>query len=350
VLEKCSAVQIFEPGFIDPVIEQIEAEARAAAARLDISTEANRQALKSLAWKVARSKTFIDNQRKALVTDEKRRLKRIDEEGSRIWDRLENLQTEVRRPLTEWEEADRARIASHERELGEIENAGPQSLQNWQMLSAEAMRDRLREIETDPHNWEEFGVRAAGVKAVAKTQILEAIGKREKYDAEQAELVRLRAEAADRERKEREERIAREATEKAEREAKAREEKAARDAEFQRLKIEDDRRAAEQRAKDAETRRILAEEKAQHDAKAAAERAERDKQAAVKAERERAAAKAQREKEEQERRESSARIRAKVLKEARLALQNHCQIEPEQSDVILDAIIKGLIPHVMVVF
>ena len=44
VLEKCTAVQIFEQGFIDPVLEQIEAEARSEAARLDISTEANREA------------------------------------------------------------------------------------------------------------------------------------------------------------------------------------------------------------------------------------------------------------------------------------------------------------------
>ena len=64
-LESCTAVQIFGPGFIDPLLDQLEAEAKAEAAKLDISTEANRKALASLAYKVARSKTFIDDQRKA---------------------------------------------------------------------------------------------------------------------------------------------------------------------------------------------------------------------------------------------------------------------------------------------
>jgi hypothetical protein len=244
-LETCTAAQIFEPGFIDPVLEQIEAEARSEAAKLDISTELGRKNIASLAYKVARSKTFIDNQRKALVSEEKKRLKRIDEEGSRIWSRLECLQDEVRKPLTEWEQRDKDRIAAHEEALKEIEGAGPYSLQNWQVLSTEAMRDRLREIESDSRNWEEFGGRAAGVKALAKEQIKEAISKREKYDAEQAELARLRAEAAEREKKEREERIAREATERAEREAREREAKAAREAEAQRQRIEAEKTVAE---------------------------------------------------------------------------------------------------------
>lgn len=349
VLERCSAVQIFEPGFIDPVIEQIEAEARSEAARLDISTEGSRKALASLAYKVARSKTFIDEQRKALVADEKRRLKRIDEEGSRIWDRLETLQREVRKPLTEWEEVDKKRCAAHEAALREIEQSGPYSLQNWQSLSAEAIGDRIKEIQYDSSDWEEYAMRAAGVKAVALQQCTEALHKREKYDLEQAELANLRAQAAERDRREREERIAREATEKAERQAREREEATAREAEYQRKKAEAQVKAAEQAAADAAMRAKLAEEKAERDAREAADRAEREKKAAVEAERQRVAAKEAKEKAEQERREASARIRRRVLGEISEAIAS-LNVPPEQADVIASALASGTIPHVTVVF
>jgi colicin import membrane protein len=330
-LETCTAVQIFEPGFIDPVIEQIEAEARSEASRLDISTEGNRKALASLAYKVARSKTFIDTQRLALVADEKKRLKRIDEEGRRIWTRLEALQDEVRKPLTEWEEADKRRIAGHEAALAEIMTAGSESLWNWQSLSAEAMRDRWAEIARDTRNWEEFAARAAGVKVVTRSQIAQALEKRMTHDREQAELAKLRAEAAEREQREREERIAREATEKAERQAREREEAITREANFQRQKAES------------------ALKNAEREAAAAKDLAERSRKAAIEAERKRVADKESREKVEQDRREASARIRKRVLGEISEAIAS-LNVPPEQADVIASALAAGTIPHITVVF
>lgn len=337
-LESCSAIQIFEQGFIDPIIEQIEAEARAEASKLDISTEGNRKAIASLAYKVARSKTFIDAQRKALVADEKKRLKRIDEEGSRIWDRLERLQTEVRKPLTDWEEAEKSRIADHESELAAITLSSESIATQWSTLPLDGMRKYITNLDADSCDWQEFGQRAAGIKAVARQAVSEAIEKREKYDAEQAELSRLRAEAAEREQKEREERIAREATEKAERVAKA-----------ERERVEREKAEAEGRAIAAEARRLLAEQKAERDAKEAAERAEREKQAAIKAERERIAAKEKRDREEQERRESSARIRRRVLGEISEAIAK-LEIDPLKADVIASALANDVIPHVTVRF
>ena len=337
-LESCTAVQIFGPGFIDPLLDQLEAEAKSEAAKLDISTEANRKALASLAYKVARSKTFIDDQRKLLVADEKKRLKAIDQEGARIWDRLEALQDEVRKPLTEWEEIDKRRIAEHEEALKEIEGAGEHSSRSWESLTAEAMRDRLKEIETDPRQWEEFGQRAAGVKAVAKAQILQAIEKREKWDAQQAELIRLRAEAAEREQREREERIAREATERAERESREREELAERE-----------KQAAEQRAAQAEERRVQEAQAAERRAAEAAAQAERDRGRAVEAEKQRRAAEDKRKREEQERRDASARIRKRVLGKISEAIAE-LGVAPERADVIASALANGKIPNVTVVF
>jgi hypothetical protein len=85
-VEAMTAVEIFRPGAIDPLLGAIKEEVRQQASKLDISTEPNRKAIASLAFKVAKSKTFIDGQRKSLVADEKKRLAAIDAEGRRIWD------------------------------------------------------------------------------------------------------------------------------------------------------------------------------------------------------------------------------------------------------------------------
>lgn len=256
VIEQLTPMQLFTPGTLDPLLDKIREEARFEAEKLDISTESNRKAIASLAYKIARSKTFIDEQGKKSVADKKAEIKAVDAERSRVWKELESLQEEVRKPLTDWEEADKERIAGHESALSFIETSASNCQQLWQSLSLSVMQENLQRVENDSRNWEEFSVRAAGVKALAANQIKQAIEQRDKYDAEQAELVRLRTEAAAREQKEREERIAREATEKAEREAKAKADVAAAAAKAEQDRIQREKEEAEQRARDAEAKRV----------------------------------------------------------------------------------------------
>ena len=110
-IDKMTPEQIFAPGTMDPILEAIRTEVTRQAAKLDISTEQNRKALGSLAFKVTKSKTFIEGQRKSLVAAEKKRLAAIDSEGRRIWDILEGIAAEVRKPLTDWEQIDKDRVA-----------------------------------------------------------------------------------------------------------------------------------------------------------------------------------------------------------------------------------------------
>ena len=63
-IENKPATELFKPGAIDPILDAIRAEVRREAACLDISTEANRKAIASLAFKVAKSKTFVDKRRR----------------------------------------------------------------------------------------------------------------------------------------------------------------------------------------------------------------------------------------------------------------------------------------------
>lgn len=364
---------LFAPGKADEVIAQITASARAEASKLDISTKENRDALAGLAYKIARTKTATDKMRLELVAGRKKELKIIDAEGSRIWDALEALQKEVRQPLTEWEDKDKERIERHEASIVELEQAGTHTANEWQSIPLEVMKERLREIATDypsTHDWQEFGSRGALAVRMATTKIAEAITKRETYDAEQIELTKLRAEAAERAQKEREDAAAAKAKEEAEerariaaeesarkaqaeldrikREAAERETKAAREAADREAAIERERKAAQERAEVAERNRVEAETKAKRDAESAAKKAESDKLNAVRAEQERAERERKAEEEAEQKRAANRAHSAKINNEAKSCLLVHTNLSDEHAEEVIIAIVKGLVSHVSI--
>ena len=305
---------------LDPLIELIEKEARSLVP--DVTTKKGRDAIASMAHKVARSKTYIDNAGKDLVAELKALPKQIDESRRVVRERLDALKDEVRRPLTEWE-AEQARIAAEK--AAEEER---QRIEAEQKAALEALR---KQVEVD-HEM--------------------ALLMNDAFDREQAEK---KAEA-ERQRIAREEEIARQAEEKAKREAA---EKAQR---------EIDAAAAREReailAKErAERERIEAQQRAEREQREAAERAEREKQAAVEAERRKAQEEAdrirreaeQREQahlaeekriaDEQARREADVKHRKAVGTEIVKALLANTSLTRDQAIEVLTAIKDGNIPH-----
>jgi len=112
VIEKKNAMAVFTNNDqLDPLIEAIEKEARSLVP--DVTTKKGRDAIASMAHKVARSKTYIDNAGKDLVAELKALPKQIDESRRVVRERLDALKDEVRRPLTEWE-AEQERIKAEE--------------------------------------------------------------------------------------------------------------------------------------------------------------------------------------------------------------------------------------------
>ena len=222
---------------LDPYLAQIRAEIDSFIP--DISTVKGRAAIASIAHKVARSKTALDNVGKDLVAELKDIPKKIDAERKRMRDTLDAWKDEVRKPLDDWEDAEAARVAKLQAgidwfKLRTTENAD---------LDAEELKATLAKVESTivGEKWEEFEAEAHRAKAAAIESLTTQLAKREKYDAEQAELLRLRAEAEAREQKEREERIAREAAEQATREA---EEKAQRERDAEAKRVQDEQAAA----------------------------------------------------------------------------------------------------------
>lgn len=321
VIEKKNAMAVFTNNDqLDPLIEAIEKEARSLVP--DVTTKKGRDAIASMAHKVARSKTYIDNAGKDLVAELKALPKQIDESRRVVRERLDALKDEVRRPLTEWE-AEQARIAAEK--AAEEER---QCIEAEQKAALEALK---KQIETD-HEM--------------------ALLMNDAFDREQAEK---KAEA-ERQRIAREEEIARQAEEKAKREAA---EKAQR---------EIDAAAAREReailAKErAERERIEAQQRAEREQREAAERAEREKQAAVEAERRKAQEEAdrirreaeqreqarlaeeKRKADEQARREADVKHRKTVGTEIVKALLANTSLSRDQAIEVLTAIKDGNIPH-----
>ena len=352
VIETYTPARLFEPGAIDPLIQRIKNEVKAKAATLDISTDKNRKELASLAYQVGRSKTFIDKQRLTLVSDEKKRLKAIDAEGARIWDELEALQKEVRQPLTDWEEADKRRIEAHEKAIAELAEApGYGSTETSSELSLRL--DYLRGYKRD---WEEFGQRGAYALKTEIERTEKLFTSAVKREEEQAELIRLRAEAS--------ERAAKEAKDKAEREEKERaesyaqmlvtqaEEKAERarkdeadKVERERIRIENETRDAEARALKAESDAKAAAEKAERDRIAAEAKAKQDQEAAIQRERERVANEEKRAADALAAREADKQHRGRINREILKSL-NAAGFDDTTGKSIIELIAKGMLPHV----
>lgn len=353
VIDDMSGVELFAPGKYRDILDGYKAEVRSVP--VDISTPKGREECASLAYSVGKTKNAIDKKRKALVEDEKKRLKAIDAEGSRIWDELEDLQKEVRKPLTDWENYEKDRVAAHEHALTSI----PEGAYYGATETSQEIKFRLEYLSDlfASRDWQEFKNRAKQAidAEIVRTQgILTTLQKRE---AEAEELAKLRAEQIAREQCERDERIAQEARVKAEQAA-----------EVERKRIEQEKFQAEARAKEAEARERAAAEQAerdriaaveaekQHIAKAEAdrvaaeERHAREKAEAIKAERARQEADAKRIKEEAEARERNKQHAAKINREVRDAIASCADINDEQATRIVLAIAKGLIPHCKVAY
>lgn len=313
VIEKSSAMAVFTNNEqLDPIIEKIEKEARSLVP--DVSTKKGRDAIASMAHKVARSKTYIDNAGKDLVAELKALPKQIDESRRIARERLDALKDEVRRPLTEWE-AEQERIKAEE------------------AAKIKAEEDR-KKFESDHE--------------IALLM----------NDAFNRELAEKKADA-ERQRIAHEEELKRQAAEQAKREA---EEKAAAELAAAKKREED---AIAARAQ-AELLAKQAQERAEQEAKDAAAKAEAEKKAAIEAEQRKAQEEADRIKREAElkeaarlaeekriadekaKREADVKHRKAVGTEIVNALTANTSISREQAIEVLKALWDGLVPRTQI--
>lgn len=320
---KETALQVFQaPNGLEPYLQKIRDEIDAFVP--DVSSRKGREAIASIAYKVARSKTALDNVGKELVADLKEIPKKIDAERKRMRDTLDAWQEEVRRPLNDWQAAEDARVDRHQARIQQLRD-----LVDVETLFAEGIRFKISNAEAVviDEGFEEFEAEAHQVKAKTLESLRVSLAKQEKYEAEQAELERLRAETAAREQKEREERIAREAEERARREAEQkaqaereavlrREQEAKAASELRELELRLQAEQAERARVQAEADRVATEQRMEQERQAAALQAERDIELAREDERRRADAAAAEILRQQEAREADKAHRASINRAA----------------------------------
>jgi hypothetical protein len=290
VIEKINAIELFTGDKVDPLLEEITKKAKEFVP--DISTDAGRKEIASFAYKVARTKTTLDDLGKNLVARWKEDAKRVDSVRKHIRDYLDDLKDEVRKPLTEFEAAEQKRIEE------------------------EARKAMLAEAESEAYAEHSLFLR------------------QKEIERKEAEFSKMEADRLAKEREEAE----KEASRLAEIERKKAVEKAINEA-AERAGIEAERKAAER------TKALQAAiEKAERDKREAAEKAEREKIAAIEAEKEKARLEAKKLEDERARKEKAeaARIEGERIEaEKKAANLNHRKKINREALSCLETVLKS---------
>lgn len=337
---KITAMQIFSPGGLDPILQEI-------AKKVDeyipeIETATGRKDIASFAYKIAQTKTYIEKAGKQLVEKQKNEIKLIDQERKKARDFLDAEKDRARKPLTEWEEAEAAR---------EVEEARLATLLEayTQALIENDLFNRQKEIEK----------KEAEFKRIAEEEVAKAEAeriKKERIDYEEG----LKKKAAEQATKEAEEKALKEkqAALKREQEANQTIEKAKRDQIVAEERLELEKKAAIEAKTEAALRLKIERETAEKNRLEAIQRAEEEKARAIKKATEEAERKAlvaeqeKRAKAEQEAREAAKKAanvaHRKAINNSILANLMQIGFSEEDSKKFISAVAGGQIPYMQI--
>lgn len=333
------------PGGTAELFERIAQEARSHVP--DVTTKKGRDQIGSLALKISKSKTFIEKCGKELVAEQKAQIKVIDDDRIATIKKFDELRNEILAPRDAWEQAEKDRVNGHNAFIMSfVVMSAPQAYENRDSSFIEGMVSEIENTVVDD-SLEEFKEQAELAKFKALDVLRTALADHQKYEAEQAELERLRQAEMLRQQQERDAQIAREAAEKATREA---EEKARFEAErVQREKVEAEQREA--RLKAEKEAAVLREQALKQKAIDDAKQAEIAKQQAIESERKRIeaeqAAKAEAERQAEEARKADIEHRRWINNEVLIALKSQ-GFDEANAKKIISVIAKNQIPHVSI--
>jgi hypothetical protein len=266
----------------------------------DMDDEKSRDACRSLAAKIARSKTTLESAGKKLSDDLRAKIAPINELRKLSEDRLDALKVKVRAPLTKWEAAEKDRIAEINATLETLRLIAG-TIENASVGTCEETLERLKNIPADEDTFHEFAEIGIPLHADAMKAVEAALDAAQVREAEAAELEALRKEKADRE-------------------AAA-------------LKVKEDAEAAT-KAKEVEA--------------AAAAREKEIADAAAEAERQRIADQAEVVRKADEARAADVKHRQKVRRKILDAVREIVGLDIDQTTSLIEAIEEGNVPHVTI--
>ncbi len=163
----------------------------------DPTTEDGRASIKSLAYKVSRSKTALDDVGKPLADAARVNYDSINAIRKTAKEFLDALRDEVRKPVDDWEEVEKQRIEALEDRLTTITAMGELDPHTETSI----IEGAINVLEGDAINadWQEFAEKAAEEKTVVLEYLCRTLTAAQKREAEEAELEALRAEKLERE-------------------------------------------------------------------------------------------------------------------------------------------------------
>jgi hypothetical protein len=177
---------------MDDLIAKIEATVREQSEGLDPAVKKDREAMKSLAYKVSQTKAELDRQGLALTEEARKQIGAINAGRKSATERLDALRDRTKKPALDWEKADEERLEKLKANMSVFD------LDRVSALSTtEEITQALQEVTdcTVGEEWDEYqpAAEAARDKAIAKFSAELQLAK--VREEEQAELARLRAEA-----------------------------------------------------------------------------------------------------------------------------------------------------------
>ncbi len=236
--KEVTAIDLFQGKELDSVLATIKNHVSGVIP--DLKSDKGRKEIASLAAKVAKSKTYMDDLGKTYVAELKALPKQIDAERKRMRGYLDALKDDVRKPLTEWEDAEKERKDNILARINAM-NLPPEH----EFTTAAEFKEFLgtvAKIKIDD-SFSEFVGWAEETKEKSCLMIEGLIARKEKEESEATEIARKEKAAQEKAQAEREEKIRKEAAEAAEK------------------KAEQDKVAAAEKAENEKNAAILAERK-----------------------------------------------------------------------------------------
>ena len=346
VIEQNAIVAAFQSqGGTDALFERIAEQARSVVP--DVTTKKGRDAIGSLAAKVSSSKKLAEKYALDLVADQKAQIKIVDQDRIQFCKKMDALRAEILAPRDAYEQAEKDRVAKHKNFIASIFTMG--AFEQYENRGSDYIKQMFSNIEdiVIDSSLEEFEQEAKIAKFETLEKLRTTLATREKYEAEQAELERLRQAEIERQQRERDEAIARQAAEnariEAENKAQAEREQA------EKLARESAEREARLQAENEAA--LLREEQLKQQALEREKQAEIDRKNAIEAERLRIEREAQAKAEADQEAEAARLANKEHMRSInREILNKFCEIglDEGQAKAVITAIANNQVPHVSV--
>lgn len=159
----------------------------------DVATKKGRDAIRSTAAKISKAKTALDRIGADEAEEARKQVNLIDGRRKSMREKFDELRDETRKPLSDWEEAEKERVTKIEETIAKIRELGRIAFGE----TARQIQDRIDQLPThDLDFYAEFKDEAQLVLETSYNALVQARTVQENREKEQAELEEQRRELA----------------------------------------------------------------------------------------------------------------------------------------------------------